>query len=67
MLYDEECDLVIVSWKFKSGYDSCAAKELFKERNKAAKRKATQESKSTSTNFEKCATLFNTKGNQTNG
>ena len=67
MLYDQKCDLVIVSWKFKSGYDSCAAKELFKERNKAAKRKATQESKSTYTNFEKCATLFNTKGNQTIG
>ena len=55
-----------MSWKYNSGYDSCAAKKLLKYRNNSAKRKATMHDRSNSTNTDKCVTLFNTKGNQRN-
>ena len=29
-MYDQKCDQVIMSWIFNAGYDSDAAKKLFK-------------------------------------
>ena len=66
MIYDQKYDLVRYQWRYSSGYESDAAKEMMKEQNKTAKRKATMRSKSTLSYIEKCVSLFTTKGNQTN-
>ena len=55
--------MVIISQNDYSGYDSCATKELLKDRNKLDKKKLIMRDRSNYKNTDKCATLFNTKGN----
>ena len=50
-----------MSWKFNAGYDSHAAKELFKIREKSDKRKTTLSNTSIMTHTEKCIALYNKK------
>ena len=66
MLCDQECDQVIISWKFNAGYASYAAKGNFKVRKISDKRRTTFSKTSIMKHTDKYIALYNKKGNQTN-
>lgn len=66
LLYDMKCDAVKACWSIEVQYNDTAAQETFATEQRTAKRKTTKQTRRVLSNFDKCVTLYNKRGWQTN-